>query len=109
MATISSLTSLTSMYSITSCVVDDMDSLDGVYTAASVLATSLSTIPGININITATNNYIESLSDEQLAKFDEILKEKEDTFALTNEYKSVENSLEKPVQKVKIIDTKSNS
>jgi len=85
MATLCSLECLTSMYSTTSCIEDDMGSLDNIYTTATGLATSLSTIPEVNINIIATNNYLDSLSNEQLAKLDEMLKAKEATFTLANE------------------------
>ena len=78
MATFTSLETLTTAYSTTSCSVDDMGSLDDVYTTATGIATTLSSVGSSpSINITVADRYIDSLSDTQLAELDQRLTEKE--------------------------------
>ncbi|MCI8460616.1 MAG: hypothetical protein HFE81_04395 [Bacilli bacterium] len=51
---------------------------DGLTTTALALSTTLSSsFPDVNIVINTANSYIDSLSDEELAKFDQQLELKE--------------------------------
>jgi len=79
MATLTSLESLTTAYSTTSCTVDDMGELNDLYTTATGIATTLSSLGSSpSINITVADRYIDSLSDEQLVELEQRLTAKED-------------------------------
>lgn len=106
MATFTSLETLTTAYTTTSCLVDDMGSLDDIYTLATSISTTLSSLgPSRHINITIADRYIDSLSEEQLAELDQRLTEKENETIVVdgNTYTFCQATNETPeVEKVKV-------
>lgn len=77
MIRIPGLEALTTSYSITSCSVDDMGTLDDAYSTATGLSTTLATMSPYHIQMDITNQYMDSLTIEQLEEFKKILIEKE--------------------------------
>lgn len=91
---------LTTSWSITTSSIEDADYVHTLYTTASTTATSsLGGNPQINVQIQAANDYVDSLSVEQLAEFDEMLAQKEVEFDLGNGQKTVIPKVEFPVEK----------
>lgn len=90
MKLVGALTTLTTSWSTTTCSIDDADSVHTAYTTATTTATSsLGGNQNINIQLQAANDYIDSLSVEQLAEFDEIVAQKEAELDLGNGQKAI--------------------
>lgn len=81
---------LTTSYTTTTCLVEDSSDIETAYTTASTVVTTLfDGDPKINLSVKATNDYIDSLSVEQLAEFDEMLSQKENELDLGNGQKAI--------------------
>lgn len=94
------LGTLTTAWSTTTSSIDDSNYIDTLYTTASTTATSsLGGNPQVNAQLQAANDYIDSLSVEQLAEFDEMLAQKEVEFDLGNGQKAVIPKGDTPAEK----------
>lgn len=94
------LGTLTTAWSTTTSSIDDSNYIDTLYTTASTTATSsLGGNPQVNVQLHAANDYIDSLSVEQLAEFDEMLAQKEVEFDLGNGQKAVIPKVDTPTEK----------
>lgn len=94
------LETLTTAWSTTTSSIDDSDYVHTLYTTASTTATSsLDGNPQVNVQIQAANDYIDSLSVEQLAEFDEMLAQKEAELDLGNGQKAIIPQVEPAIAK----------
>lgn len=82
------LVPLTTAYTATTYLVEDSADLETLCTTLSTTTSSLGN-PAINIQVNAANNYVDSLTTEQLAEFDEMLSQKEDELVLENGQKVI--------------------
>ena len=104
---ISGLEALTTSYCLTSTTVDDMDPFDDVYTTATTVSTTIAAATPHTIQIDIANRYVDSLSMEQLAEFDQKIQEKEMelagmTIEFSNEEKTESVMVQKPVEQPKV-------
>ena len=89
MIRISGLEALTTSYCLTSTSVEDMRKLNDIYTTATSVSTTLATaMPYESIHIDIANQYMSSLTTEQLVKFEEMVSEKEYDIHLKEENNS---------------------
>lgn len=94
------LGSLTTAWSTTTCSIDDSNYVHTAYTTATTATTSsINGNPQVNIQLQAANDYIDSLSVEQLAEFDEMLVKKEAELDLGNGQKVIIPTVEVPAEK----------
>lgn len=84
------LETLTTAYSAVTCLIDDSDTTDTIFTMLTTTATSsLGGNPVVNVQIQAMDKYVDSLSTEQLAQFDEALSQKETEIDLGDGKKAI--------------------
>ena len=68
---------LTTAYCLTTTTTDDIDTLDEFYTALTSVSSTIATIAPHHIEINITNDYMSSLSNQQLVEMENKLQEKE--------------------------------